>query len=243
MIRIAFCDDNVQYINLLSDYVKKECDKILCDLEDFIIAPPFNKGQFLLEYIKNNPIDILFLDIDMPEIDGFEVAKILSQQYPEVKIVFISAYDNFVYNAFQFYPVAYLRKEHILEDLPKVLKRLIDKIHEPNRQIQLITTLGNKIIDTNSITYIESSHNYYITHLIYGEQYCCRGTLSEIENILPSVNFFRIHSAYIINFDYIDRVLEKNYVIVNNVKLSIAQRRVMKFKNLYMDYIRGKLET
>ena len=238
MFNIIFCDDNTQFLILLDSVVKKECKKIIPKTEECTVGPAFGSGKEVIEYIKEHHVDVLFLDIDMPNLNGFEVAKILCKEYKNIKIVFMSAYDNFVYSAFEFYPFAYLRKAHISEELPKVLKRIVEKIHEPERQLKLLTTTGIKTIDINSIAYVESKRNYFSVYSIYGREYVCRGTLSDFEREVAQYDFFRIHSAYLVNLEHVERLLEKGCVLVQNTSLPIAQRRMQDFKRTYMDYIR-----
>lgn len=144
MIRFIFCDDNIEFLGILKGFVERECVKLIPKNEDYMVGPAFSCGKDAIEYISNNHVDVLLLDIDMPTLNGFEIAKIICKDYKHIKIVFMSAYDNFVYSAFEFYPFAYLRKLHISNELPKVLKRIIEKMQEPERQLQLYTTYGSK---------------------------------------------------------------------------------------------------
>ena len=221
--------------------MENECRKIIPEEEETNIGPAFDSGEELIEYMKDNHVDVVLLDIDMPNMNGFEVARYICKEHNDVKIVFMSAYDNFVYSAFEFYPFAYLRKTHISEELSKVLKRIWEKMSEPERQLRLITTEGIKMVDLNSITYVESKRNYYTVYSTQGREYMCRGTLAEFEKVIFKFDFFRIHAAYIVNLEHVERLLEKGYILVQNKSLPIAQRRIKDFKNAYMDYIRRSL--
>lgn len=238
MFNIVFCDDNTQFLVLLKDVVQDACRKIVPQGEEFSVGPAFGSGKEVIEYIKHHHVDVLLLDIDMPNLNGFEVAKFLCKEYKNIKIIFMSAYDNFVYSAFEFYPFAYLRKAHISEELPKVIKRVLEKLHEPERQLQLITNSGIKTVDVKSIAYVESKRNYYSVYLIHGREYTCRGTLTDFENEVLKYDFFRIHSAYLVNLEHVERMLENGFLLVQNTSLPIAQRRMKEFKNIYMEYIR-----
>lgn len=238
MINFVLCDDNTQYLELLKNFVERECSRILSESEDYNVGPAFCSGDELMEYIKEHHVDVLLLDIDMPNLNGFEVAKVICKDYKNTKIIFMSAYDNFVYNAFEFYPFAYLRKSHISEELPRVLRRVVDKIREPDRKMIISTTSGMKMVDISSITHVESDRNYYIVHIIHGKKYTCRGTLAEFEKNVAKYDFFRIHSAFLINLEHVERTLENGFLLVHNTSLPIAQRRMQDFKKAYMDYIR-----
>ena len=85
MFNIVFCDDNAQFLVLLRDVVQNVCKKIVPDNEDFVVGPAFGSGKELIEYIKENHVDVLLLDIDMPDLNGFEVAKFICEEYKNIK--------------------------------------------------------------------------------------------------------------------------------------------------------------
>ena len=238
MIRIVFCDDNAAYLESLIAYVRQECTALFGTEQDVSIGPIFDNGPAVLQYIDKNHVDALFLDIDMPEMSGFDVAKTVCEEYPDIKIVFVSAYDNFVYSSFEYYPFAFLRKSHLAEEFPKIFSRLAEKLIKSDHQIRLVTTEGIKSVDSNSILYVESERNYCTVHLIYGTKYFCRSTLTSFEKEIAGGDFFRIHAAFIVNLEHVERIMEDSTVLVQNQILPIAQKRAKEFKKAYMDYVR-----
>ena len=238
MLRIIICDDNDRFLKVLCEYVKKECEKTLLLNEDFEVGPAFSRGEELIEYLKEHHADVVLLDIDMPAMGGFEVAKVLCERHKDVKIVFVSAYDNLVYNSFEFYPFAYIRKSHLAEEFSNVLKRIVEKRNESERRLLLNTTSGEKNIDLNSILYVESDRNYYKVYLSHDKTYICRGTLTEFEKTVNGYDFFRIHSAYIVNLEHIETVLGGGMLRIGGKMLPVAQKRVQNFKKAYMEYVR-----
>lgn len=242
-MKIVFCDDNSEFLLLLNEIVKKECQKISRPNEEIEIGPAFCSGNELIGYISQNHVDVVLLDIDMPKMSGFEVAKLLCDEYKDIKIIFMSAYDNLVYSTFEFYPFAFLRKSHISDELPKVLMRVMDKIREPYKRIELATTVGTKLIDVNSIVYVESDRNYYLVHLADSNELVCRGTIADFEKNVLKFDFFRIHSAYLVNLEHVERILENGCVLVKDRELPIAQRRIKSFKVAYMEYLRRAFGT
>lgn len=242
-MKIVFCDDNSQFLSFLAGVVQKECEKIFRNNEEAEIGPSFGNGLELIEYISTNPVDVVLLDIDMPGMSGFDIAKLLCDEYKDIKIIFMSAYDNFVYSTFEFYPFAYLRKSHISDELPKVLLRVMEKIREPQRQLKLITTDGTKVFDANTIVYVESDRNYYLVHTSDSKEYTCRGTISDFEKMVANFDFFRTHAAYLVNLEYVDRIIKNGYVLIQNKDIPIAQRRIKEFKTAYMEHLRRSLGT
>lgn len=243
MFNIVFCDDNERFLVDLNNVMEDECKKYLADGEEIVLGPSFGNGEKAINYIRKHHVDVLFLDIDMPKLTGFDVAKVVCREYPHIKIIFMSAYDNFVYSSFDFYPFAYLRKKQISKELPMVINRLVNKMNESTKHLMLTTTSGIKRVAISMITYAESKKNYYKVHMLQGKQYECRGTLTGLENDLQDSDFFRVHSAYLVNLEHIEKILENSFVQVNNDTIPIAQKRIQEFKRVYMEYIRGCFNT
>ena len=238
MITFGICDDNPQFIHYLYSHLIKECIKFFETDEEYHVEGAFSSGNDVLEHLEKKPINVLFLDIDMPIMNGFELAQIIRDKHPKTIIVFVSAYDQFVYSSFEYYPFAYLRKDHIVEEFPSVMRRIIDKLQKNRKTLELITNEGEKLIDIKNIVYIESNRNYCYIHLIYDQQYIWRGTLTELEGTLEKYDFFRIHSAFVINLEFVEKIESNSAVTIGNVSLPIAQRRAHDFKDAYMRYTR-----
>ena len=238
MLHIIFCDDNAQYLESLQAQVQKACAAVAQGEQVFSIGPAFGSGQDVLQYVREHRVDVLLLDIDMPDMSGFDVAGAVCSAYPEVKIVFVSAYDNFVYSSFEYYPFAFLRKSHLSDELPHVLQRMLDKLNAPKRQLTLNTVEGVYRVDINSVLYVVSERNYCTVHTVHGTQYSCRSTLTAMEQETVGLDFYRIHSAFLVNLEHVEAVTDQGFCRVKHTSLPVAQKRVKGFKKAYMDYVR-----
>ena len=236
MIHVYVCDDSIEFRDMFKQTLSKLIPANSSSALNYTIDGCVGSGKELLELIKNKPLDVLFLDIDMPEMNGFELAKQITAKNKDALIIFVSGHDDYVYRVFEFCPFAYLRKSHILDELPAVLKRISDKFDYDNRTVVLPSVNGNVKLDTRNIIYISSEGNYYIVQTTTGA--CkCRGTLNEIEELFFGFDFYRIHSAYIVNLNHIQQV-GQNEVFVTNLKkpLPIAQRRLSGFRAAYSEF-------
>lgn len=241
MLHIALCDDNSQFLSLLEETIRQECVKLLPKDIQCNLLPPFPNAEDVLTYIKDHPIDVLFLDINMPNMSGFDLAKILCKEHKDTMIVFMSANDNFVYDCFEFSPFAYLRKNGIAEGVPRVFARIAETISEPTQQIMLAAKEGNVFCLIKDILYIESKHNYFVVNCLYGKSYTCRGTLSHIEEAVAPFDFYRVHSAFLVNLEYVDRIVESSFVLIKGQRVPVAQRRMVDFRKTYTAYTRRSL--
>ena len=238
MFNIVLCDDNKGFMSLFKSLLNKHFEKLKDDKFLCKIGGCFGSGIDLLEYIKTLKVDVLFLDIDMPELSGFDVARTVSQKYSDTLIIFMSAYDNFVYESFDYLPFAYMRKEKITEDLPKITHRIKGKLLEQTRYITIYTSNKEFKVDTREILYFESTRNYYIIHLTNGTELSCRGTISQLEITTKALGFFRTHSAFLVNLEHADRVTAEGYILIGNREVPIAQKRAKEFKKAYLEFTR-----
>lgn len=236
MIHIYVCDDSVEFRRIFDQTLDKLIPACFSKDLDYIIEDSVGSGEQLLKRIENKPMDVIFLDIDMPEMNGLELAKKITAINKEALIVFVSGYDHYVYQVFEFFPFAYLRKSHILDELPTVLKRISDKFDYDNRIITVRSINGEIKLDVRNIIFIKSEGNYYYIQT-NTNTHKCRGTLNEIETLLSNFDFYRIHSAYIVNFNHIQKITQ-NEIFVSNQKNSIpiAQRRLSSFRVAYSDF-------
>lgn len=241
MIRIVICDDNPVFASALSDNITSLCAKIVPDELDCRVGPVFSSAELVLAYLEVNKINIIFLDIDMPRISGFDLAETISVKYPETLIIFVSAYDNFVYSSFAYSPFRFLRKSHLKDELHVALKKAIEKCMHNSIVMDFHSTDGMVSIRSDDIIYFECDKNYYTVFCNGGIKYKCRGTITALEEKCTDNNFFRIHSAYIVNLDHISRVLDNNYIIVSNGEtIAISRRRQKEFKDAYMLFVRRR---
>lgn len=239
MLTIAVCDDNPQFASVMTKKLRKLCAYSLPDRVDCQVICEFGSANQVLHYIQNKSIDILFLDIDMPRVDGFGLAKVLKEKYPDTIIVFVSSYENFVFNSFEYNPFRFLRKSHLKEELPITLNEIIKKCIIDSETLTFNTTDGEKIIRIRDILYFESNKNYYDIHCTSKSVYKCRGTITEVESLVKEYDFYRIHSSFVINEENIDCIDNKNFTVHmnNGVSLNISRKKMPEFKKRYMAFI------
>ncbi|MBR5286856.1 MAG: response regulator transcription factor [Clostridia bacterium] len=236
MIHIYVCDDSIEFRRMFDQTLTKLIPIYFSKKLEYKIEDSVGNGEQLLRRMDTRPLDVVFLDIDMPEMNGFELAKQIISKNKDVLIIFVSGYDHFVYQVFEFFPFSYLRKSHILDELPLVLKRISDKFDCDNRTITVQSVSGKVKLDTRDIIYIRSDGNYYIIHTNKGTLKC-RGTLNEVEELFVNFDFYRIHSAYLVNLNHIQKVDQYNVTVSNERQpIPIAQRRLSGFRNAYSEF-------
>lgn len=187
-----------------------------------------------IEMINSNDIDVLFLDIQMPELTGIELLNSLQLQ---PMVIFTTAYPDYAIKSYDFDTVDYLMKpisfNAILKSVNKANARLAEKTTEavPATEFIFVKTAYKTVkILLPEIFYLESTKDYVTFHL-EDVKIKTQLTLSSIEEQLPSKTFFRIHRSYIIAIDKINEI-ERNTLLINGDRLSIGTNYKTEFKRL-----------
>ena len=241
MFRISMCDDSTEYLRILEKQLLEECVKRFPKEPKCAVGPSFVTAEEVLAYLKSASIDVLFLDIDMPQMNGFELAAVLCKEYKDTLIVFMSAYDNFVYDSFEFSPFAYMRKSHMETEIPRLIDRIVEKRLDSNQTVTLCTKDGDMTFRLKDILYIESRKNYFVVYCTGGRSYECRGTMAQVEEYVLPHHFFRTHSAILVNMEHVDRIVDNIDALIEGVRVPIAQRRIYEFRRAYSEYVRRRL--
>lgn len=198
---------------------RQRIKRLLKEYDEIEIIDEAENGEEGLEKIESLRPDLIFLDIEMPILNGFEMLAKLKHQ---PKVVFTTAYDQYAIKAFEEGSIDYLLKPIEIERLDKTIKKLKQTNLAPAqiplddllRQIQgkkavktITIKLGDKIllIKVNEIVHIQAEDKYVFLHTVDGKKHLTDFTLSTLEAKL-SDEFLRIHRSDIINTDYIKEI-------------------------------------
>jgi len=237
-IRSVILDDEQHCI----DTLQWQLEKYIPEVE---IINKFSSPIAALKVLKSQPIDLLFLDIEMPEMNGFE----LLQQLANVNfgIIFTTAYDEFAVKAFKASAIDYLLKPIDKEDLilavskvkdarnvfiqPEqmdILYKAITNKHPLKERIAVPTQEGLHFVKIKEIMYCISDSNYTNIHLNNKKKILVCRTLKEIEEMLIDSGFLRIHNSHLINLQKIEKYVrgDGGYVIMDDqTPLSVSRSR------------------
>jgi DNA-binding LytR/AlgR family response regulator len=218
-------DDEPLAIELLSDYIAKT--------PGLRLSGAFSDPVKALELAKNNKVDVIFLDVQMPEMNGIQFMQALKEQS---MIVLTTAYTEYALEGFTFNVIDYLLKPITIDRFLICIKRLFE--HQYGRHY-LTTKNQKRPDDTNfifvkteykilkvkydDILYLEGARDYVVINLIQGlGQVLTLQGLKSIEEMLPSDKFIRVHKSYIIAIDKISYIekgtikIDKHYVPIGN---------------------------
>ncbi|MGL4868254.1 MAG: LytR/AlgR family response regulator transcription factor, partial [Cetobacterium sp.] len=179
----------------------------------FEIQNEFENPIDALKYIESNDVEVVFLDINMPELDGMTLGKIINRFNKEIKLIFMSAYKDYAVEAFEIKAFDYILKPYSEERINNVLNNLTEEFSKNSSTIKesnitkITVNLDSKmfVLSTNDILYIEADEKE--THIFTENgMYSSKMKISQLENILTDNLFFRCHRSYIVNIDKIVEV-------------------------------------
>ncbi|MCU0393152.1 MAG: LytTR family DNA-binding domain-containing protein [Thermoflexibacter sp.] len=220
--------------NLLEQYIKK--------VPYLQLVNTFSNPLSAIEFLRENSIDLLFLDIQMPEITGVNLLKILTSK---PLVIFTTAYSEYALEGYELDVVDYLLKpitlERFLKSVEKVAQRLSSKAVETEENINknaeyepspnfVFVKDGTKLVKIRlqDILYIEGLKDYVIIHTPQ-QKVVSLQRMKNLEEQLPNHQFVRIHNSYIVSLEAIDAI-EKEKVQVGKVFLPISDGYRKSFK-------------
>jgi DNA-binding LytR/AlgR family response regulator len=224
-------DDEPLAINVIKNYLEP--------LENFEVINTFSNPIEGLNFLKNNKVDVIFLDINMPVLDGINFIK--SLENPPL-LVITSAYSQFAIETYELDVLDYLVKPiefpRLMKTLNKISKRLENKAASPQESnpdspfiFVKIDKKRMKKIFFNEILVIESLKDYLKINTTTGK-YIIHSTLSDFTDLLPEKNFLRIHRSYTIAIDKIDAV-EGNSIEIEGLRYVIGRS--------YIDHVKQRI--
>jgi len=240
---------------VIVDDEKKAVQSLAWELTNFSdeinVVASFTDPFEALRFLNNNSPDCLFLDIEMPTMDGFQFIQKL--QNKDVAVVITTAYNQYAIQALKNEAIDYLLKPIDADDL----KDTIAKIHKHNdihltaerlerffikknagshrKKITLNTDGKLMFLENDDILYAESDGNYSTIFLSDGRRIVVTKKLKEVVQLLPKDTFFRVHNSYIINLEKVKEYLKTDgYVILEpNHKIPVSRKKKSEFLDLF----------
>lgn len=235
MLQAIIIDDEENSRLTLKNMLHNFCK----DVEVLAMAHSVPAG---VKAIQSHKPDVVFLDIEMPVHNGFELFEFLPEM--ESEVIFTTAYDQYAIRAFKFSAVDYLLKPIDLEELRAAIARLKEKkkpskenekfkvlsynIRNPFRKLGLPTLEGYTFIQLNDIVRCEADSNYTCFHSIKGKKILVPKTLKEYELLLSDFNFIRVHRSHIVNLDHVQKYTKTRtptITMADGASISVSSRR------------------
>lgn len=236
MINVIICDDNALFLNNLAQSIER-----VADFEHRIFA--FESASKLLtnteEAFKSN-ISLLLTDIEMPDINGIELAKNLKELYPLLQTIFITNYPEYVEKAFDVEPVHYIIKPINDEKLRIALNKAAEQLQKQTKNCLQIKTKDRFIrIPYSKIKYIESVGRKAIVFDL-NKNTDVPKKLDDLEKILPEC-FLRVHKSYLININMVEQIKNYKITLFSGDVIPVSKSKYPQTKSRIIDYFGNQL--
>ena len=230
-IKAILIDDEVHCIKTLRYEIEQRCPNIE-------VLASFSDATEGLEGVISEQPDLLFLDVEMPKLNGFELLKRLEERVKRMPlVVFTTAYDNFAVDAFKVNAVDYLMKPILGEELIRVMDKVKARLHEEapeqvtallenirdtigrgHSRVALPTGEGIEYVPTDSIVYCQSQGSYTRIVRDGASELLISRNLKYISDLLPEDRFLRVHNSYLVAADRIAKFVRQDggYLVMDN---------------------------
>lgn len=241
-LRALLIDDETHCVETLRYELRMHCPEVE-------VIDTASSGPEGIEKVGALRPDLVFLDIEMPGMSGFEMLRQLDPL--DFAVIFVTAYDQYALQAFRFAAADYLLKPVMSDQLREAVERVQTRINsDAGNRIQLQALLynlregmksprialpsgrGMDFVDVGEIIYCMAESNYTHIVLVGNKKYTLSKTLKDVEQMFGNLDFFRVHQSYLINFKYLQRYIRDDggYVVMQDGKqIPIAKRRKEEF--------------
>ena len=235
MLSIAICDDNAYVCAQLKDF----CAKFLGNSINYELLV-FNNGSKLISYKRK--IDILFLDIEMPVLNGFDAARELKKRNQEICIIFITSHAEMMQDAFKVKAFRYLVKPVNMKDMKESLIDAIKDISDGIKVFIDCNTSDGKIdiiVYEKNIIYIESIGDSTVIYTLNQGDLISRKTLKYWTVTLTEPAFFQTHKSFIVSLAHVAGIRKSSVITMDGKELPLAKRKVTAFKKCIAEHIKS----
>lgn len=232
-MKILICDDEQQYI----DKLKKHIEEFMrCHCANFEIHTANNS----MSVVNSKEIyQLAFLDIQMNELDGISLAKILKERNSKIIIFFVTSYNIYQDDAMDLRAFRFFEKPYNTERLYSGLEKAMEYIDESYIDFYIYTNNEHKKILIDEVIYVERA-NRQVTLITTKGNYTTRETFDEWCEILQNSFFYIVHKSFIINLHYVTSYKYSEVFMQNNIRIPIASRRQADFHKFWFAYLRRR---
>jgi len=242
-MRIAICDDIQEQCEEIKTIWERSVDcNFAYEVQIFLSAE-----ELLQSYARGERYDLLVLDIKMHEVNGMDAAREIRRIDSDVRIIFLTAYDQYMREAFDVSAMHYLDKPVDVNKLTMLFRQVIKTYQEAHYTLYLSVINTNGMEETvrifaSEIIYFESYNRKVNVHLTSGEIYTTKMKISQLEQELRSRNFVRIHMSFLVNIKYMRRVNRLQTVLKYQEReytLPVSRKQKDLVELAFLDYRTG----
>lgn len=232
-MRILICDDEIKYINDLQTHVQEYMDNRGVNYEIDTATSPNTILENDISY------DLVFLDIQMPDFDGFNVARELKSRNSKVVIFFVTAFNEYQDDAMDLQVFRFFEKPFDVNRLYSSLDKAMEYIDGSYVDVFIYNNKEHKRILVDDIIYIkrENRKNYLYTK---NGEFIVRESIEEWTDMLPTTFFCLVHKSFLINLHYVTRYNYTELYLNETIRIPVAPRKQAEFHKVWFRYLKRR---
>jgi len=235
MYNAAICEDEAD----IAKYIEKTLRQEFLNIGVQVSFDVYNDGERLIKQFEMHyHYDMIFMDIEMPNIDGISVCRKIREMNSNTLVVFISNKDELVFSSFEVKPFRFIRKSHYDSMIKDVISAIKEEMLSRNPRLIQITDSATKDVytfDVNNLYYVEAQLKYSIFHT-NSSNVEIKAKLMDIESQLDEYNFLKPHRSYLINPAYISVIKKSEICMKDGQIIPVSRGRIDIIKQEYLEY-------
>lgn len=237
-LHIGICDDNMEDLCRIEEAVKAGVSKI--NVPVTVVSHLFAAGEDLYEASRQESFDLFFLDIEMPELDGFKLAKKICSGKPQACLIFVSAHDSFVFDSQEYMPFWFVRKGMLEKDMLLALQKYFEVTTIKRVHYRIKEGMGYRDLFLQDIMYIECQGHLLMIQKADGKVYKQYGSLKALAEELSGYHFLRIHKSFLVNQEYIEEIGRREVRLLDGTVLEMGRDRRKALHEAMLEYERKR---
>lgn len=217
----------------------KELSYFITNFSSIKILQTFDDSVKALEYVQKHSIDVIFLDINMPKIDGLTLSRVINTLAVKPTLVFITAYSEHAIEAFEVAAFDYILKPFSENRIKDTLQRLENCTAAKLSSSKITLSKNGKlfVLNMNDICYCEA-HEHEVYIFTKNDSFIVSASISDFHKKLPQDIFFKCHRSYIVNIDKITEIIpwfNSTYMLKlqeTDSEIPVSRQNILLFKQL-----------
>lgn len=232
-LHILLCDDEERFLTHMKTTLLSLATSCGRNIMIRCIQDP-NK----LRNVDFRSFDIAFLDIDMGELNGIELARYIRQEHSDLILIFVTNYVEYSLDGYEVQAFRYLLKSELDEKLPDYFHQAIKACGKARNVVHFSYQRNNVDILPSHILYIETCQRHLLLHLIHepNKTLPINGSISNLADQLHTLGFLQVHQSYLVNMCYIQKMMSTGIWIKNGEQLPISARNYQDLKQKYLTW-------
>lgn len=237
-LNLAFCDDDAAFRGVLCRAAREEFRRGNVPVD----VTEVSSAAELLSQLEHRSFDLIFLDIDMPGMDGIRLGEELRSRGCAADIIYISNMEDKVYEIFRVHPWSFLRKSRFAEELPSVIAEYVESLRHRGRGLIVTDADGRtRSFSPEDIVYIEAAgktQKFYTVR--QPEPVLVRWSMQQLDEITYTLGFIRIHKGFLVNYRCIKKITSRGVLLDDGSSLPVGRDRLNAARERYLDLMKWK---